>query len=337
MLYEWLRRASCTHVLAPSSCCDDCWLATAWSSELACMLALLFVSICLAFRTRSVYLPRACTFTNNMCSCLVATTCWVLFLCAICSAVMSRLACYLFLCVVYGCTLPILHDIYMCAVCFSVICIPVWFPDRFFLCVDCPFYVQYAYLFLCDIYAYLFLFVCYYSVCCVKRIPVCSCVTFRAFLRVSWSCDMFSTLCLSPLWYVFLSALCICVFCVLLYDVCIVHFGVLCLVHSCVLLCSDSVLYVCLCWLIVLDWLIDLSELIELSELIDWLSRFQLPFFVDKVISGGIDIVCPSNWCSFLNSIFRTVSNAYLFSLIASTSLRSNARPSWIDLSHKKI
>jgi hypothetical protein len=32
-----------------------------------------------------------------------------------------------------------------------------------------------------------------------------------------------------------------------------------------------------------------LSALIDLSELIDWLSRFQLPFFVDEVILEGID------------------------------------------------
>jgi hypothetical protein len=31
-----------------------------------------------------------------------------------------------------------------------------------------------------------------------------------------------------------------------------------------------------------------LSELIDLSELTDWLSRFQLPFFVDEVIPEGI-------------------------------------------------
>ena len=89
------------------------------------------------------------------------------------------------------------------------------------------------------------LFVCYYSLCCVKLIPVCSCVAFRAFLRIS--CDVFSTFCLSPLWYSFLSALCICVFCILLHDVCIVHFCVLCLVHSRVFRVLISVLYVCLC------------------------------------------------------------------------------------------
>jgi hypothetical protein len=80
------------------------------------------------------------------------------------------------------------------------------------------------------------LFVCYYSLCCVKLIPVCSCVTFRAFLRVS--CDVFSMLCLSPLWYLFLSVPCICVFCVLLYDVRIVHFCLMCWAHSRALLCS---------------------------------------------------------------------------------------------------
>ena len=78
-------------------------------------------------------------------------------------------------------------------------------------------------------------------------------------------------------------------------------------------------------WLVWIDWLPPLPD--------RWLSRFQLPFFVDKVIPGGI--VCPSDWCSFLILIFLTVSNAYLFSLIVSTSLRSNARPSWL-LSHEK-
>ena len=32
------------------------------------------------------------------------------------------------------------------------------------------------------------LFVCYYSLCCVKLIPVCSCVTFRVFLRYPVMC-----------------------------------------------------------------------------------------------------------------------------------------------------
>jgi hypothetical protein len=69
---------------------------------------------------------------------------------------------------------------------------------------------------------------------------MCSCVTFRAFLRIS--CDvLLFTLCLSPLWYLFLSALCICVFCILLYDVCIVHFCVLCL-HA---FCTASMYFLC--------------------------------------------------------------------------------------------
>ena len=69
---------------------------------------------------------------------------------------------------------------------------------------------------------------------------MCSCVTFRAFLRIS--CDVFLfTLCLSPLWHLILSALCICVFCILLYDVCIVQFCVLCL-H---VFCTASMYFLC--------------------------------------------------------------------------------------------
>ena len=74
--------------------------------------------------------------------------------------------------------------------------------------------------------------------------------------------------------YLFLSALYICVYCVLLYDMFIVHFCLMCWAHSRapmsrIFRILIYVLCVCMYWLFVpnclfaLDWLIDMFELID--------------------------------------------------------------------------
>jgi len=133
-------------------------------------------------------------------SCALPVSFVVFILCAL----SRRNVCVLYL---SSCAVIPVRRVWLIPVCSRLLCIPVscaaiqrsicllcgvhsvcsMYPCMLFTLVQC----------VCA----LSLLVCYYSLCCVKLIPVCSCVTFRGFLRVS--CEVFSTLCLSPLCILF--------------------------------------------------------------------------------------------------------------------------------------
>ena len=197
------------------------------------LLFLLWVPVCSCVSQNSVFSCAPCVVVPALYLSPLGYPFCTLYVCIRACSLSRYDVCVLYL---FSCSIIPVRCVRFVPVCRCVLCIPV--SCAVILCSVCL---------LCGIHSVhsmypcvlstlvqcvraLSLSVCYYSLCCVKLIPVYSCVTFRAFLRVS--CDVFSTLYLSPLWYLFLSALCICVFCILLCGVCIVHFCVLCLVHS---------------------------------------------------------------------------------------------------------
>ena len=128
--------------------------------------------------------------------------------CSFCAVYACIRACYLSgrnVCVLYlsSCAVIPVRCVWLIPVCSRLLCIPVSCAAILrSVCLLCGVHYVCS-MYPCMIFTLvqcvcaLFLFVCYHSLCCVKPIPVCSCIIFRASLRVS--CEVFSTLCMSPL------------------------------------------------------------------------------------------------------------------------------------------
>jgi hypothetical protein len=145
----------------------------------ALCLSPLWCSFCAVYACiRACYLSgrNVCVLYLSSCAVIPVRCVWLIPVC-------SRLLCILVSCAAILRSVCRLH---YCTVC-GVHSVCSMYPCMLFTLVQC----------VCA----LSLLVCYYSLCCVKLIPVCSCVTFRGFLRVS--CEVFSTLCLSPLCILF--------------------------------------------------------------------------------------------------------------------------------------
>ena len=157
----------------------------------------------------------------------------------------------------------------------------------------------------------------------MKHIPVCSCVTFRAFLRVS--CEVFSMLCLSPL-YIF--------FRVLYVSVCTVYFCMICLLFISVWCVGliPVLSYVphfpcfhlralCMSVLIVCAGPIVCAGLIDWLVWIDWLPPGPLALTIPDVVlrrQGHSRIYrLPIRLLFILILVYLAVSSAYLFSRLS--------------------